>query len=130
MIKSMLVFVGAGVGGVARYWIGVVIHAGYGGSFPFGTLIVNISGCLAVGFLSHLFYGPMLVRDETRTAILVGVLGGYTTFSSFGRETMTLITDGEWARAALYVALSVFVGLAAVWLGSAIGIKLYGAGAP
>lgn len=130
MFKSILVFFGAGVGGLLRYWLGGWIQNWWGPTFPLGTLIVNTSGCLAMGFLAALWTGPVLIREEHRVAILVGVLGGYTTFSSFGRETLALIHDGEWARAGWYVLGSVALSLIAVWLGWAIAEKLYGTGAP
>lgn len=129
-IKAALIFLGSGSGGLLRYWLGGVVQNWWGPTFPLGTLLINITGCLAMGFLATAWTGPVLVREEYRTAVLVGVLGGYTTFSSFGRETLALVHDGEWWRAGWYVAGSVVFGLFAVWLGAAIATKLYGAGAP
>lgn len=133
LIKPLLVFLGGGAGTLMRYWLGGAVHAyagGWGATFPLGTLVVNVSGCFAVGFLASVLTGPMLVRDEYRTMILIGILGGYTTFSTFGRESMALIHDGEWLHAAANIILSVFLGLAAVWLGDALATKMYGLGAP
>lgn len=130
ILKPLLVFVGSGGGGLLRYWLGGLVQAWWGPTFPLGTLIVNITGCLAMGFLATLWTGPVLIREEYRTGVLIGVIGGYTTFSSFGRETIALAHDGEWLRAGGYVASSVVLGLLAVWIGAAIATKLYGTGAP
>lgn len=131
MLKPILIFLGAGTGGLLRYWLGGLIQSWWGSAFPLGTMIVNISGCLAMGFLADLWTppGPVLIREEYRVAILVGVLGGYTTFSSFGRETLALAHDGQWLKAGLYVLGSVAFSLAAVWLGWVIAEKLCGTGA-
>lgn len=130
MLKYTLVFLCSGLGGVARYGLGGLIQNWWGPTFPLGTLIINITGCLGIGFFATAFSGGLLIREEYRVAVLVGVFGGYTTFSSFGRETMALVDDGELARAGLYVLLSVAVSLVAVWIGTAIATKLYGTGAP
>ena len=92
--------------------------------------MVNVSGCLGIGFFATAFSGTVLIREEYRIAVLVGIFGGYTTFSSFGRETMALLHDGEWLRAGWYVLFTNAVGLFAVWLGAAAATKLYGPGAP
>jgi CrcB protein len=125
----MLIFLGAGSGGLLRHWIGGAVQHWWGPAFPLGTMIVNISGCLAMGFLATAWSGPILIREEYRQAVLIGVLGGYTTFSSFGRETLALIHDGEWWRAGGYVLGSVLLSLAAVWVGAMAAAKLYGPGA-
>ncbi len=135
-LKFGVVFVGAGVGGVLRYWLGGVTQTWFGDtvpgwtSFPIGTLLVNVTGCFAIGILAVLLTGPFLVREEVRLALLVGVLGGYTTFSSFGRETIALIHDGQWLFAGLNVLISNVVGLAAVFLGDRLATSLFGTGAP
>lgn len=128
--KPTLIFIGAGGGGVLRYWLSGLVQGWWGPTFPLGTLIVNVSGCLAMGFFATVWTGPVLIREEYRSAVLIGVLGGYTTFSTFGRETMALVHDGEWWRAGGYVFGSVALSLLAVWVGAAIASKLYGAGAP
>ena len=130
MFKATLIFLGAGTGGLLRYWLGGLVQNWWGPAFPMGTMLVNVSGCLVMGFLATAWYGPMLVRDEVRVAVLIGVLGGYTTFSTFGRETLALAHDGEWMRAGLYVLGSVALSLFGVWLGSVIATKVYGSGAP
>jgi CrcB protein len=130
MLRYSVIFLGAGAGGVLRYWLGGVVQNWWGPTFPLGTMLINISGCLVMGFLCSVWTGPVLVRPEVRDAVLIGVLGGYTTFSSFGRETLGLANDGEWVRAGLYVLGSVALSLIGVWLGSVIAAKVYGTGAP
>src|SRR5262245_34211489 len=128
--RLLLIFVGAGLGGVLRYWIGGVVQSWCGPTFPTGTLAVNVTGWLAKGFLAAAVTGPVLIDEKYRVAILIGVLGGYTTFSSFGRETMTLVTDGQWFLAGLNVTLSNVLSLAGVWAGAAVAARAYGPGAP
>jgi fluoride exporter len=95
--------------------------------FPLGTLVVNLSGCLAIGFLAGLFSGPRLFRyEDLRVALLIGVLGGYTTFSSFGLETINLSYDRQYLYAALNILLSVVLGLTAVWAGKQVVGMIYG----
>ncbi|CAG0956216.1 Putative fluoride ion transporter CrcB [Phycisphaerales bacterium] len=130
MLKLVGIFLGSGAGGLLRYWLGGVVQGWWGSAFPLGTIVVNVSGCLVMGFLFAAWTGPLLVRVEVRDAVLIGVLGGYTTFSTFGRETLGLVHDGQWARAGVYVAASVVLSLAAVWLGSLIAARIYGTGAP
>jgi CrcB protein len=125
--KLLLIGVGGGIGSVLRYLV-----AGWGQSltdsaFPLGTLIVNVSGCLLVGFLGALLTGSVLVREEHRIAILIGVLGGYTTFSTFGRETFLLAGDREYMFALLNLLLSNGLGLTAVWLGHRAAERWFGA---
>ncbi len=100
MLKWIFIAVGGALGSVLRYamqgWVGQQIA---GRSFPIGTIVVNITGCLIIGLLAGFFDGPQLVREEYRVGLLVGVLGGYTTFSSFGLETFRLANDGEFRLA-------------------------------
>jgi CrcB protein len=87
------------------------------GSFPLGTLVVNLSGCVLIGFLTALFTGPLLIREEYRVGLTIGILGGYTTFSTFGLETFALANAGQFWFAVLNVALSCGLGFVAVWFG-------------
>ncbi len=125
ILKPVLVFVGSGAGGLLRYALGGLIQTWWGPAFPMGTMLVNISGCFAKGFLATAFAGQLPLREEYRLVLLVGVLGGYTTFSSFGRETIVLMEEGAWARAGAYVLTSVIVGLAAVWLGGLLAGRIW-----
>ena len=86
-------------------------------TFPYANLAINVSGSFLIGVLAELFEARLLVTPVTRVALLTGVLGGYTTFSSFAFETVSLLRDGELWLAALNVSLSIVLGLAAVWLG-------------
>lgn len=130
MLKYTLIFLCSGLGGVLRYGLGGLIQHWWGPTFSLGTLIVNITGCLGIGFFATAFAGGLPIREEYRIAVLVGIFGGYTTFSAFGRETMELLNQREVARAGLNVLLSVAVGLAAVWVGSALAARVYPPGAP
>lgn len=115
--KLGLIFLGSGFGGVCRYSLSGWVQRAAPGTFPWGTLIVNVIGCLAIGFLTAAFGGRWLVREEYRVALIVGILGGFTTFSAFGMETFALLNSGQTAWAAGNVALSVGVGVTAVWIG-------------
>lgn len=119
-----MIFLGSGVGGMLRYGVSLGMHGLVKTTFPVGTLIVNITGCLAMGFLAVALSGP-LVREEHRAMLLIGLLGGYTTFSAFGRETISLLHNGQIAAALLNIALSNILGIAGVWLGWSIGMRVY-----
>jgi fluoride exporter len=126
MTKLVLIFIGAGIGGVLRYAITGWVQGVSSPTFPSGTLAVNVAGCLAIGFLGTAFAGPLLVREEYRTALLVGLLGGFTTFSTFGKETLSLAGDREWLLASANVLLSVGLGLVGVWIGSRLAEWYFG----
>jgi fluoride exporter len=126
MTRILLIAAGGGLGSVLRYLV-----AGWGqrlsnGSFPLGTLLVNVIGCLAIGFLNTAFSGPILIRQEYRIALTIGVLGGFTTFSAFGWETFSLAGDGQTVRALANVLLSIGLGLVAVWIGCRLAEKWFG----
>lgn len=128
--KPTLVFLGAGTGGMLRYWLGGLIHHWIGHSFPLGTLTVNVSGCFAMGFLATAFADEALVHDEYRMIVLIGLLGGYTTFSAFSYETLVLIRAADWTRVGLYVLASVLLSLIAVWGGALLADKLFRSSVP
>ncbi len=118
MIQKLLwIFLGSGVGGVLRYTFGGLVHKVVSTAFPLGTLAVNVIGCLLIGFLTFAVRERFLIREEYSTAVLIGLLGGFTTFSTFGMETFGLLNDGQYARASLNIVLSVVGGLAAAWIG-------------
>jgi fluoride exporter len=119
-MKILLVGCGGFLGSMARYLLGGAVHRMVQSPvFPFGTLVVNVSGCLAIGFLGSLAEVRGLLTPEARVFLLIGVLGGFTTFSSFGYETFQLLRDGETVPALLNVLLQVGLGLFAVWAGNA-----------
>lgn len=126
MFRLSLIFVAGGCGCVLRYGLAGWVQRFGNGSFPTGTLAVNVLGCVAIGFLAALFTGPVLIREEYRLAILVGLLGGFTTFSTFGHETINLTDNGQFGLAALNLLLSNGLGLAAAWLGARLAVAAYG----
>lgn len=122
MLKTYLaVMLGGAIGTGMRMALSAWLASRYGTFFPVGTLAVNVFGCFAIGLFAtltgpegFLFTGPL-----TRQMVMIGMLGGFTTFSSFSLQTLTLAQDGEWLRAGLNVILSLFLCLVAVWLGHA-----------
>ncbi len=120
MMNYIVVFAGGGIGSVARYIVATWIGQRWGRSFPFGTFIVNVSGSFLIGLLMTLMAERFLENPEWRLLIVVGGLGGYTTFSTFQYETGKLIADGELIYAALNIVLSVTAGFAALKLGEVI----------
>ena len=118
MDKILLVGLGGALGSVLRYLVsGFVQNASNSISFPFGTLAVNVIGCFVIGVLSYLADVRGVLTPEMRALLVVGVLGGFTTFSSFGNETMALVRDGEMGYAFANVAASLIFGFGAVYLG-------------
>ncbi len=119
MIQGLLIGLGGLVGTLARYWLSGAIAIRVGETFPWGTLIVNVSGSLAIGFIAALTDpdGRFLVNPSLRQTLMIGVMGGYTTFSSFSLQTLTLAREGEWLYAGANVLLSVVLCLIAVWAG-------------
>ena len=95
--------------------------------FPVGTLAVNVLGCTLIGVASQLMDSRSILTPEGRSFAVVGILGGFTTFSTFGLETFELINEGDFARAALNIALSLLVCLAAVWIGYRVAERVFGA---
>jgi CrcB protein len=114
VISYALVALGSAIGGVARHWCGNLVATSTAGAFPWGTLFVNVSGSFLIGV-----FAAMLDSDDrmAREFVMVGVLGGYTTFSAFSLQTLDLLRDGKLAHAGANVALSVVCCLAAVWIG-------------
>lgn len=113
---SCLALAGA-AGTLLRFAIGGGIGRAGGPSFPWGTFAVNVTGCLAIGALAGAMDRGALASPLLRVTLTVGLLGGFTTYSSFGLETFRLLATGHWASAALYVVLTNALGLAAVWAG-------------
>ena len=118
MDKYLVVLAGAGLGGVARYAAGAWIMAKYGGRFPMGTFVINISGSFLIGVLMTLLADRFHPHPNWRLFVIVGILGGYTTFSSFEYETLQVVRDGERSLVLLYVGGSVVLGYLGVWLGT------------
>ncbi|MBL9138187.1 MAG: fluoride efflux transporter CrcB [Verrucomicrobiales bacterium] len=118
-MSALAIFLGSGLGGLARWWLSGLIAARVGETFPWGTLVVNVTGSFAIGLMAG-FTGPegrFLVSPLLRQFFMIGICGGYTTFSSFSLQTWYLAENGEWLRAGANVLLSVALCLAGVWLG-------------
>lgn len=128
LLGGTFVFLGSGVGGLLRHALGSAIQNAFGPRFPLGTLVVNVSGCLVMGLCIGAWLGTTPMREDFRLAILIGVLGGYTTFSSFGRDFFLLASEGAWGRAASYALLSVVLSLLAVWAGAFAAHRVFGQG--
>lgn len=117
MVKLLLIGFAGFIGTLGRYWFSGVIARRYGETFPLGTLLVNLVGCFLVGLLFYLMQERFLVNQNVRSIILIGLLGGFTTFSSLGLQTFTLLQDNEIALAALNIVASNVLGLLLVWAG-------------
>lgn len=122
----VFVAVGSALGGTLRYWLSGLVAAWAGQAFPWGTLLVNVTGSFAIGLFATLTApdGRLFVPGEWRQFFMVGVCGGFTTFSSFSLQTLSLAQDGEWLAVGANVMLSVFLCLLAVWLGHAAALPL------
>lgn len=114
------VALGGALGSVLRYKIAGWVQVGGGGTFPVGTLFVNVTGAFIAGLLATYLLERSSVSVEVRTGLLIGVLGGYTTFSSFSVETLTLANEGQWLYVVVNVTASVMGALLAVWLGQTL----------
>jgi len=118
---------GSALGGGARYWCSGVVARAFGETFPWGTLLINVTGSLVIGFFNTITGpdGRLLVATTARQFVMIGICGGYTTFSSFSLQTLNLSREGEWLRAGGNVVLSVTLCLIAVWTGhiAAAGIN-------
>ena len=117
MLQVLLIGCGGFIGTIARYAVTTMAYRLLGGSFPYGTLTVNILGCLLIGFVSTAAEERDMIAHSTRLYLTIGILGGFTTFSAFGYETLTILRLGNILPAMLYVLASVVTGLVGVWLG-------------
>jgi CrcB protein len=127
VIGIVLVGVGSLIGGVLRYGLSTWVHRVLDNPwFPYGTLTVNVLGCLVIGFLAGLAETRMAFTSEARLFLFVGVLGGFTTFSSFALETFLLARDTQNVAALINIGLQLILGLLAVWIGSLFAHALGG----
>jgi fluoride exporter len=119
MASYFWIAIGSALGGVARYWCAGVAARLVGETFPWGTIGVNILGSFIIGFFATLTGpdGRVYVGSLGRQFVMIGICGGYTTFSSFSLQTLNLMNDGEWFRAGANIVLSVVCCLVAVWIG-------------
>lgn len=126
MWKLLFIAIGGAAGSVLRYLLQGWVQRATPGTFPTGTFTVNLLGCLAIGFLAGYFSGPQLVREELRIGLTVGLLGGFTTFSTFGLETFSLANEGAMRLALLNLVFSCVCGVAAVGIGYRLAERWYG----
>jgi CrcB protein len=117
----LFVFVGGGLGASFRYWVSGVIPEYLGSQFPYAILTVNVIGCFLIGFLMAVMEERFAVTPELRIFLTIGILGGFTTFSTFSFETVAMLRDGELLKAGLYVALSIFLCLGGSHFGWLLG---------
>src|ERR1700740_2294909 len=110
-LRLALIAVFGAAGTLARYGLQGLVQIRAGSTFPYGTLLVNLTGCFLLGLIGQFTLNRMVISPEWRVAIAVGFFGGYTTFSSFGWEAATMLEDGEWLPVTMYVAASVGAGL-------------------
>jgi fluoride exporter len=118
---------GGALGAVSRYAASTFTHRLLGTAFPYGTLLVNVLGCLIIGFIMHLSMSTDLLPRTVRIAATIGFLGAFTTFSTFGWETLQYIEDGAWIPALLNAAANLILCLAAVWTGVMLARTFVGA---
>jgi len=122
--KYLLIAIGGALGSVARYWVGSTVAGRLGARFPYGTLLVNITACLLIGF-TVTYMGKRADLDPAwRFLVPVGFIGAYSTFSTYEWETLSTLRSGAFVLAALYAGGSLILGLAAVWAGSMAGEAL------
>lgn len=127
MVNILLIGVGGFIGSVLRYLVsGYVQQVSKGTGFPYGTLTVNVVGCFVIGFLAQLAESRGIFTTELRLFVFVGLLGGFTTFSSFGNETFNLARDGQMLGALANIGANVIVGLLAVVVGRIVSSLIWG----
>jgi len=118
MERLLIIGLGGGIGAIMRFMFSSLVQEKLNNaSFPFGTLVVNITGCLLIGWLSYLSDVRGIIDSEWRAFLFIGLLGGFTTFSTFSNETMNLIRGGEYLQGCVNVGMHLFIGLSAVIAG-------------
>jgi len=120
-VRTILLLVFGALGTLARYGLQGWVQDRSGTGFPSGTLLVNLSGCLLLGAIGQYSLNHLSIPPDWRTGITIGFFGAFTTFSSFGWETVRMLEDGEWWKASLYVGTSVIGGIVAVMAGMRLG---------
>ncbi|MGH6865293.1 MAG: fluoride efflux transporter CrcB [Methyloceanibacter sp.] len=125
VILYFWIALGSALGGVARYWCTGMVARLFGETFPWGTLFVNVAGSFVIGIFATLTGpdGRIFAGSTARQFVMIGLLGGFTTFSSFSLQTLNLFTDGEWLQAGGNIVASVTLCLLAVWLGHVFALS-------
>ncbi len=126
LMQYLVIGLGGALGSMLRFGVGTLIDSNVqktGQIFPWGTIVVNVTGCFVIGFIFTISAGEgrLLLSTLTRQFIMIGILGGYTTFSSFSLQTLQLAQDGQWFGAGANVVISVVLCLVGVWLGTMLG---------
>lgn len=126
LFSITLVALGGALGSVSRYLLGIWIQTSSKSiDFPFGTLTVNLIGCFVIGLLAQLAETRGAFTPESRALVFIGILGGFTTFSSFGNDTINLLRGGETVNALVNIGVNVILGLALVWLGRTAAYSIW-----
>ena len=126
LLSVIYVALGGALGSVSRYLLGTWTQSlSKSIDFPYGTLTVNLIGCFVIGFLSQLAEARGVFTPEARAFVFIGILGGFTTFSSFGNDTLNLLRDGGTVNALANIGANVIVGLALVWLGRTVAYWIW-----
>jgi CrcB protein len=120
------VAVGGAIGTVGRYWLTGVVSRLIGETFPWGTFVINVTGSFIIGFFATLTGpdGRIFAPTDVRQFVMIGICGGYTTFSSFSLQTLNLMNDGEWLYAGANIVFSVVACLISVWVGHVLALSL------
>jgi CrcB protein len=126
MESYIWIALGGALGTVGRFWLSGVVARLIGETFPWGTLVINVTGSFVIGFFATLTSpdGRVFAGTNARQFVMVGICGGYTTFSSFSLQTLNLMNDGEWTYAGANIGLSVILCLIAVWAGYALAASI------
>jgi CrcB protein len=125
-MNILLVGIGGALGSISRYLLSTWVQSiSRSLDFPFGTLAVNLIGCFVIGFLAELAEAHGAFTPESRAFVFIGILGGFTTFSSFGNDTINLFRDGDTFNALANIGSSVILGLALVWLGRVVAYLIW-----
>jgi CrcB protein len=127
LVQLLLIGLGGFVGTILRYFLGGLVQSGAGTSaFPWGTLTINLLGCFGIGLLAELSEARGFLRPEMRGFLMVGILGGFTTFSAFANETVNAVRDAAMMIALVNILASVGLGLVAVWAGRSLAHAIWG----
>jgi len=118
--KYLMIAVGGALGSVARYWVGSTISGRMGARFPYGTMVINITACVVLGFTLTYFGKRADLNPAWRFLVTIGFIGAYSTFSTYEWETLSTMRSGAFLLAAIYAAGSLVLGLAATWCGTAL----------
>jgi fluoride exporter len=125
MSKYFVVMLGGAIGAVSRFIVGSLVSRFYSATFPLGTFLINVSGSFLIGMLMTVFQNRPVLHVNWRLFLVTGILGGYTTFSSFEWEALTSLRNGTVTIGFLYLGLSVVLGLGAAWFGLLVGNRLW-----